>query len=527
MQIFSNLYTALDETTKTNGKLRALEQFFREAPASDAAWALFFLSGRRLKRVVKSGNLREWALELSGLPRWLFEECYDNVGDMAETIALLIPGKETTDTRPFHAWIEEELLALRSEDEPEQRARLQRIWTSLGARDRFVWNKVITGAFRVGVSQRLVTRALANVSGIEAEVIAHRLMGPWEPSPAFYRDLLDADTTDTQRSRPYPFFLAHPLEEEPQTLGTPSEWHIEWKWDGIRAQLIQRGGETFIWTRGEELVTDRWPEIRDAARNLPGGTVIDGEILAYKEGMPMRFGDLQRRIGRKTIGKKLLAEAPAVLMCYDLLEHAGEDIRTWPAEARRAALAALIESAREDALRISPLVHAESWEALARLRSESRARRVEGFMLKKRDAPYGVGRVRGPWWKWKVEPYTIDAVLIYAQRGHGRRASLYTDYTFAVWDGDDLVPFAKAYSGLTDEEMRRVDNFVRKNTREKFGPVRSVTPALVFELGFEGIQESTRHKSGVAVRFPRMLRWREDKKPGDADRLETVKALAQ
>jgi len=522
---FAALYSALDATTSTNEKIAAMVRYFEQAPPADAAWAVYFLSGRRPKRLIPAQLLRLWAAELVGIPVWLLEESYGAVGDAAETAVLLLPPATTASERSLRAWVEERILPLRQLDADGQRDAVLQAWEELDDAERFVFNKLITGAFRVGVSQRLLTRALADYSGVDASVIAHRLMGSWQPEPAFFEALAGADTGDADRSRPYPFFLAYPLEAEPETLGDIAEWQVEWKWDGIRAQLIRRDGESYLWSRGEELVTPRYPEIAEAAEALPDGTVLDGELLAWRDGQVLPFAQLQRRIGRKTLGKKLLAEVPTVLLVYDLLEWQGEDIRDWPLTRRRAQLEALLAELDEPRLPLSETVEAGSWPELAERRAESRDRLVEGFMLKRRNSPYRVGRRRGDWWKWKIEPYTIDAVLIYAQKGSGRRANLYTDYTFAVWDGDELVPFAKAYSGLTDAEIREVDRFVRDNTRERFGPVRSVRPELVFELAFENIQRSNRHKSGIAVRFPRIVRWRHDKHITDADHLETIRAM--
>jgi DNA ligase-1 len=535
MQAFAALYTALDETTRTNEKVEALRRYFATAAPADAAWALYFLIGRRPRQAVTTTKLRVWAVEASGIPDWLFGECYDAAGDFAETVALLLP--EAGDAvaagaaRPLHAWIEETLLPLRELEEPQQRATVLAAWQALSQRERFVWNKLITGGFRVGVSQRLVVRALAAASDVDDAVIAHRLMGDWRPDPAFFADLLGQATADADISRPYPFFLAHALDDPPAALGDLGEWQAEWKWDGIRAQIIRRAGQSFIWSRGEELVTDRYPELAEASALLPDGTVLDGEILPWREGV-LPFAQLQRRIGRKTLGKKLLSEVPVVLVTYDLLEWQGRDLREQPLSERRALLERLLEEIQapgaqgaEPTLRLSPLVPGASWDALAEAREGSRALNAEGLMLKRLASPYRVGRVRGDWWKWKINPFTVDAVLINAQRGSGKRASLYTDYTFGVWDNGQLVPFAKAYSGLTDAEIRQVDAFVRRNTVEKFGPVRSVTPALVFELAFEAIQRSTRHKSGIAVRFPRILRWRTDKPIAEADSLDTIRAL--
>ncbi|MFC1463784.1 MAG: ATP-dependent DNA ligase [Candidatus Brachytrichaceae bacterium NZ_4S206] len=556
MRDFAALYADLDATTKTNEKIAAMVRYFAGAPPADAAWAIYFLIGRRPRQAVPTTSLRAWAAEAAGIADWLFEESYAAVGDLAETIALLDIQTNGADAveRPSQSlaeWIEGALLPLREMDEPDKKRAVLNAWTSLDPRERFVWNKLITGAFRVGVSQKLVVRALAEVSGVDEATLAHRLMGEWQPSAGFFQQLIAPQTTDADISRPYPFFLAYALESKlptdargrlldadpsafaetlQATLGDRRDWQAEWKWDGIRAQLIRRRGQTFLWSRGEELVTERFPEVAAIGASLPDGVVLDGEIMPFKEGRVLPFGRLQTRIGRKTLTRKILAETPVVLFAYDVLELNGEDVRGRPLRWRRAQLEQLVRDCRSSALQLSPLVDAETWEALGQQQQCSRERDAEGLMLKRLDSAYGVGRIVGDWWKWKIAPYTADAVLIYAQAGHGRRASLYTDYTFAVWDGDPrnggrLVPFAKAYSGLTDAEIRRVDAFIRANTLEKFGPVRTVKPQLVFELGFEGIQRSSRHKSGIAVRFPRILRLRDDKRIEDADTLEAIRAL--
>ena len=527
MRAFTELYTALDETTKTNAKTEALVSYLKLASNLDAAWAIWFLSGRKLRQVIPSRKLAEWAAHEAQIPDWLFEESYSAVGDLAETIALLLPFPEASVELSLYQ-ITIELEKLRRMEEQEQRELVLQLWQQMSRRERFVFNKLITGGFRVGVSQQLIIRAIAKHSNVEAAAIAHRLMGNWEPTPEFYTQLIHADDQTADISRPYPFFLASPLEAEPPTLGDIHEWQAEWKWDGIRSQLIRRGGQTFLWSRGEDLMTERFPELSALGEELPDGVAIDGEVLPWRDDKPMSFALLQQRIGRKNLTKKILADIPVCIVAYDLLEFGGEDIRSKSLTERRMLLNEIINSlpdAQKSWLTLSPTVDGDSWEALAKMRAESRERSVEGLMLKRLSSPYRVGRQRGDWWKWKIEPYTVDAVLIYAQRGHGRRASLYTDYTFAVWDGGELVPFAKAYSGLTDEEIGKVDNFIRRHTVESFGPVRSVKPELVFELEFEGLQRSTRHKSGIATRFPRILRWRTDKKIEDADSLETVKAM--
>jgi DNA ligase-1 len=522
---FADLYTALDGTTQTNAKVEALSAYLLAAPAEDAVWAVRFLMGRRPRQAVPATRLRQWAAEASGIPDWLFESSYETVGDLAETIALILPQAASSSELPLHVWVERHLLPLRALPEEERRLAVLSAWQALDRTQRFVWNKLITGGFRVGVSQRLVTRALSQLSGIDPAVLAHRLMGDWPATPEFYRRLLATETGDADASRPYPFFLAHPLDGAPGELGPVGEWQAEWKWDGIRAQLVRRGGQIWIWSRGEELVTEKFPEIAASAERLPEGTVIDGEILAWKDGRPLGFAALQRRIGRRQVGSRLLKAVPVILMAYDLLERNGEDLRGRELAWRSGALGELLARAEAPRLQRSRPVAADSWKELEGKRAEARSMGVEGLMLKRCNSAYQAGRRRGDWWKWKVDPLSVDAVLIYAQAGHGRRSGLFTDYTFAVRDGERLVPFAKAYSGLTDSEIREVDRFIRSNTLERFGPVRSVRPELVFEIAFEGIRRSPRHRSGVAVRFPRIARRRTDKTAADADTLESVRAL--
>ena len=527
MKKFAQLFEAIDSSTSTKAKTAALAEYFANAQARDAAWAAWFLTGHRPRQAVPTRRMATWAAEAAQVPLWLFEESYDAVGDLAETIALILPPATAQSDDPLSIWVEERLIPLRELGEAEQRQRLESYWTQLEGTQRFVFNKLITGNFRVGVSALLVVRALAQASGIDAKVIAHRLTGEWWPSEEAWRNLLGAASIETERLNPYPFFLAHPLEGGPEPLGDRDQWLAEWKWDGIRAQLIRRREVTALWSRGDEPIAGQFPELMADARKLPD-CVLDGEILAWKDGRVMPFAALQKRLGRKNPGQKVMGDSPVIFLAFDLLEFAGEDWRKRPLAERRARLRDVVMSIPGGTrFEATSELRAPTWETLTLARSQSREQGTEGLMLKRLDSAYGVGRSRGVWWKWKIEPYTLDAVLIYAQKGHGKRASLYTDYTFGIWKSGDLVPFAKAYSGLTDEEIREVDAFIRKNTLERFGPVRTVKPALVFELGFEGIQRSARHKSGIAVRFPRMLRMRKDKLIAEANTLEDALALAR
>ena len=528
MRRFSALYEALDRTTSTNAKVAALAAYFRDAPAADAAWAAFFLTGRRLKRVVPSAGLREWSQEITGLPEWLLHECYSAAGDFAELVALAldaVPAGPPEPDLPLAAWVEDRLIPLQKADPDTQRAEVLRWWLGLPRAERFLLNKLLTGEFRVGVAQTLVVRALAVAANVEATTVAARLMGDWTPSAEWFAALVSPQAGAADPSQPYPFFLASALEGPPDALGDLAQWLVEWKWDGIRAQLIRRRGQTWLWSRGEELITHRFPEIAAAATRLPDGTVLDGEVLAFKDGRPMPFSALQQRIGRQRQVAQVMRAVPVVFVTYDVLERDGADIRTEPLSARRAALAHIVAPTGSGVLALSEEVAARDWDGLAALRLESRDRGVEGFILKRRDSEYGVGRRKGVWWKWKIDPLTVDAVLIYAQPGNGRRASLLTDYTFGVWDKGELVPVAKAYSGLSNAEIEILDKWIRRHTRERHGPVRAVEPVQVFELGFEAIAPSSRHRSGIAVRFPRMLRWRQDKPAAEADTLDTLRSL--
>ncbi len=531
MKDFAALIKTLDSTNKTNTKVAALASYFQKASDSDKVWTIAILSHRRPPRPVNTTLLREWATELANIPLWLFEESYHIVGDLAETIALIIPAGKKETTKSLTAFLEEMLL-LKAKNEDEKKAYLHENWRQLGYYERFVFNKLMTGGFRIGISQKLMTRALSKATGIDEDVLAYKLMGDWKPAQITFEVLVLKENPSDYLSKPYPFYLAYAIEDAVEDLGEPTEWFAEHKWDGIRSQVVVRENELFVWSRGEELVTDKYPEFKALVGRIPNGTVLDGEILPFSEGVIGTFNALQTRIGRKNVTKALLTKTPVVLKAYDILEWEGADMRSKPFSERRAVLEKLYTDVKNDlpVLHLSETMQFSSWKAAAAERSRSREVRSEGLMIKRKDSPYLVGRKKGDWWKWKVDPLTIDAVLTYAMRGHGRRSNLFTDYTFALWDTNEdgkrtLVTFAKAYSGLTDSEFKEVDKFIKANTLERFGPVRSVTPELVFEIAFEGIALSKRHKSGVATRFPRILRWRKDKKIQEANTLEDLKSM--
>jgi DNA ligase-1 len=527
---FATLVAVLGTSTKTNDKLDALKSYFQRAEDRDKVWVIALFSGRRPRRTVKTGQLSQWCMEITGIPDWLFLESYSTVGDLAETLALLIPdsGSGHISDHSLDQYIRT-LKNLDPLDEAGQRAFVTGAWKEMDKDQRFVFNKLITGNFRIGVSQQLMVNALAACVSLEASTIAHRISGNWDPFTTGFDELLGGDLNGTDASKPYPFYLAYALETEAHELGLPAAWQAEWKWDGIRGQVIRREGSLFIWSRGEELMTDRFPELYGLADNLPDGTVLDGEIMCMETvGAGWRalpFARLQTRIGRKTVTKKHLQASPVGFIAYDILEHEGVDIRGRTLAERRAILEDLGEKARGAGLFLSPVLSFGVWDELAHTRTGSRENGCEGLMLKRKSSIYQVGRKRGDWYKWKIDPLTIDAVMIYAQKGSGRRSNLFTDYTFAVRDGERLVSFAKAYSGLTDKEFAEVDAFVKKNALEKFGPVRTVKPELVFEIAFEGIAASSRHKSGVALRFPRISRWRKDKPVSEINTLEDLKQL--
>lgn len=527
MKAFADLIVQLGTSTKTNEKLEALSHYFATADDADKVWVIALFSGRRPRRIISSGFLQLWCMEIANLPAWLFEESYHTVGDLAESIALLLPDATEQSGGGSLSSIIQKLVEIEKKDEAIKKEFVISTWMQMNKDERFVFNKLLTGNFRIGISQKMIVNALSKTVQLSPSIIAHRISGNWDPFITSFTELLSEESTAIDFSKPYPFYLAYALDDDPAKLGSESEWQAEWKWDGIRGQMIKRNQEIFIWSRGEELMTEKFPEYYALKDLLPEGLVLDGEIIPSIEKKPLPFALLQTRIGRKNITKKNLQEAPIAFFAYDILEHNGIDIREQPLEKRRLLLEEVVAAIAQPVLLISPVIDFSTWEQLAQIRHSSRDMGAEGIMLKRKSSAYQVGRKVGDWWKWKIDPLVIDAVMIYAQKGHGRRSNLYTDYTFAVKDGDKLVTFTKAYSGLTDKEFAQVDAFVKRNSLEKFGPVRTVKPELVFEIAFEGIAASSRHKSGVALRFPRISRWRKDKTPEEINTLHDLKKMLE
>ncbi|MGI9527415.1 MAG: ATP-dependent DNA ligase [Weeksellaceae bacterium] len=526
MKHFSQLISTVEMTNKTNAKIQALADYFETANDRDKLWLIALFTGKRPKRPVANALMKTWAMEITNLPEWLFLESYAAVGDLGETISLILPEPTHEIDKPLHMWMKE-LKALKSKTDEEKKAYVLEAWDSLEQQERLIFNKLIGGSFRIGISKKTLVNGLAKYSGIEANQLMHSIIGNWDIDSISFDELISGEHINYDDSKPYPFCLAYSLEKDLEELGEPKDWQIEYKWDGIRGQIVKRNGKIFIWSRGEELVTAQFPELVETFKNETEDFVIDGEILPLKDGNVLLFNDLQKRLNRKNITKKLLEEVPIGFYMYDCMEWNGKDIREKPLSYRREKLEKITADVQSEVIKLSEIITFQHWDDLAILRENARSINSEGLMLKQKASPYHTGRKKGDWWKWKVDPLTIDAVMIYAQRGSGRRSGHYTDYTFAVRDGEKLVTIAKAYSGLTDKEIQEVSKFVRKNEIEKFGPVRTVKPELVFEIAFEGIALSNRHKSGVALRFPRIKRWRRDKTVEDIDTIESVKSIIE
>jgi DNA ligase-1 len=524
MKRFSELISAIEITNKTNAKIAALVHYFTVAEDKDKLWMISLFTGKRPPRPVKSSLMKEWCAEITELPEWLFLESYSTVGDLGETLALLLPPPTHHIEKSLDAWMQE-LIQLKSKTEEEKKAYVLNAWSGLESQERLIFNKLIGGSFRIGVSKKTLVNALAKLTGIDANQLMHSIIGNWDINSITFDELLSGSHINYDNSKPYPFCLAYALEKELNELGDVDDWQAEYKWDGIRGQIVKRNNELFIWSRGEELVTQQFPELTAVFETWEHDFVIDGEILAIKDSSVLLFNDLQKRLNRKNVSKKLLQDVPVGFYAYDILEFENEDIREQSLAERRKKLELIFQQNTAENIKLSEVVSVEAWEDLHEIRENSRNVNSEGLMLKHKHSPYHTGRKKGDWWKWKVDPLTIDAVMIYAQKGSGRRSSQYTDYTFAVKKEEGLVTVAKAYSGLTDAEITEISRWVNKNAIEKFGPVRTVKAELVFEIAFEGIALSNRHKSGVALRFPRIKRWRKDKTVAEIDTIESVKDL--
>jgi DNA ligase-1 len=523
MQKFAELFEKIDQVQSTNEKILHIKNYFSSCSDADGAWALFFLCGHRLKRLISSQMLMEWCLELLNLPDWLIYESYFSVGDIAETITLLLPRKESLEISKEYSlseWMEIKIKPLHLLRPEEKKIRIISYWKEFSIKEIFIINKILTGSFRIGISSLLTLKALSQAIGISREILSQRLMGNWEPTSSFFKSLKSHETNQ-KFLNPYPFYLAYPFEGELESLGLLSDWFIEWKWDGIRGQAVIAETGIALWSRGNELISDQFPELIEAFKTIPPGTIFDGEIVAYAAEHPLPFGELQKRLGRKNVSTSMIEKVPVVFIIYDLLEYNGIDLRNTPLYERRNLLQNITFSSPK--IILSSLLEGINWPDILNFRLKSREKGAEGLMFKKRDSLYGVGRHKGYWWKYKVDPLTMDAILIYAQAGSGQRANLFTDYTFGVWENNEIIPIVKAYSGLDKNEIHELDKWIRRNTEEKFGPVRKVKPFYVFEIGFEGIQISKRHKSGVALRFPRILRWRKDKPIEECDTLDLIK----
>lgn len=522
MRKFVALFDHIDQTQSTNEKVLHIKNYFASCSDEDGAWALFFLCGRHLKRFISSRMLLIWSFELIHLPSWLIEESYASVGDTAETISLLLPRKENEikSELSLSEWMEKNIKSLQILSLEEKQEKIISFWKEFTTKEIFISNKILTGSFRMGVSYLLTLKALGQAINVSRESLSQRLMGNWQPTGEFFKSLKFFNANNKYLD-PYPFYLAYSFEGDLRSLGLPSDWFIEWKWDGIRAQAVIREEGAALWSRGNELISCQFPELIEAFKTIPLGTVLDGEILAYMNDRPLPFSELQQRLGRRNVSKAMIEKIPIVFMAYDILEYGEVDLRNKPLNQRRTLLQNLTFAPHK--IILSPQVLGLDWSEILDLRLQAREKGTEGLMLKKIDSYYGIGRQKGYWWKYKVEPWTIDAVLMYAQAGTGIRANLFTDYTFGVWKNNELIPIAKAYSGLNQDEIHELDRWIRKNTEEKFGPVRKVKAFHAFEIGFEGIQLSKRHKSEVALRFPRILRWRKDKPIQECDTLESIK----
>ncbi len=533
MRRFAELIDRLIYTPGRNAKLRLIGDYLRATPDPDRGWALAALTGEIDLPAVKSAAIRAMMEERSDPA--LFRMSRDFVGDTAETVALLWPDPaDDIGATPTISAIIARLAVLKRGEGP---AVLAALLDTMDAEARYALIKLASGGLRVGVSGRLARTAVANAFAVDVETIEevwHGLAPPYAELFAWAEGRGPLPCIDNQPVF-RPFMLAHPLEEPgaPERAVDLADYAAEWKWDGIRVQLVHAGGETRLYSRGGDDITAAFPDIANAFAHdavLDGELLVRGIVQGGEDGGAASFNALQQRLGRKSVSAAMLRDAPAFVRLYDVLVDAGEDVRALPWSERRARLEALMPALDPERFDLSALIEAADFDALATIRAASRDSAIEGVMLKRRDAPYVAGRRAGLWYKWKRDPLTVDCVMLYAQRGSGKRSSFYSDYTFGCWSGDpdaggELLPVGKAYSGFTDEELRWLDKFVRDNSMARFGPVREVAKSLVLEVAFDSVHRSKRHKSGLAMRFPRISRIRRDKPAAEADHVATLLAM--
>jgi len=518
MRLFGQLLQACLQEPKTLQKISLLSDYFNEESPENMPMALHFLMGENMGRFCSGRQLREWAAQLLGLPDWLVDESYEALGDNSETISLLFPNKPSSLAHDLKA-VCERIQQLKSEPIDVKKDWIIDVWSKSSRDDIYTFNKLLGGGIRIGASKKNVLKALSRTVHLDVDILEQRLLGTWEPTKIAYDALVNPDDIAGKGTCPYPFFLASPIQDVDATLMPFSDWQIEPKWDGIRAQLVHRQEGTQLWSRGNDLISDQFPDILDSASELPYG-VYDGEVLAWGADGPQPFADLQKRLNRKKVTRQLLASIPCIMMLYDCLEFEGVDVREQALHER----CKKIRDLRPPFYTSNPLT-LNGVSALNDYVKNARNNRVEGVIIKRLSSAYKSGRVRGDWWKLKVDPLLLDVVIMYAQKGKGIRSGLFTDYTFGVWDNNQLVPIGKAYSGLTNDEIKQVHQILNNHLTDRFGPVRGVSPCVVLEVAFDSIQESPRHKSGLALRFPRINRLRLDKPVEEANSLEDARAL--
>ena len=536
MRNFATLFKELDETAQADLKIEALINYFKKVPPEDLAWTVSLLLGRKIKQVISVKRLRKWSVELTQIPDWLLAECLNNVGDLAETISLILPFEGNSENIPLHVWIEQCIFPLKDQQEEIQKEKIVSFWHQLNSVERFLFNKLVTGSFHVDIPPKLIIKALSSFCSLNEKYISQRLIGNWVPTAGFFNFLCTSNVSDTMANIPYPFNPVVQLDLKVEDLGNINQWLFEWKWNGIRSQIIKRENKVFIWSHDEDLLNDSFPELYELGSILPDGTVIEGIIIPIRDNILLPSAELKKRIAKRYPVKKILSDIPVSFVAFDLLEFDKEDIRNKSLNQRRNLLKEILNDITDKRIILSGVVECNSWKDLKIARSEAGKKSVDGLMLKRLYSPYSIGSetivsamqsgiLTTNWYKWKNDPLTINAILLYARLEQGSTSPLFKEYTFALWHDGKLIPFAKTSSGLTDEEIIQVDSFIRKNTLGKFGPVRTVKPELVFKLEFDGIQKSSRNKSGIVVLSPHITRWHHYKKIEEAGSLNSLTIL--